>query len=334
MNRRKLIAFVALVAFAALSGDSLIAQNKGGGKKGGGGDKGGATPPGTIYFVFEGRTWTMNGDGKNRVTLPAEVHGDPSHALHGDKRWFLQVQNGELVAIRDDGGSQQVQLTPSGDGVTVRTINYGITIGGRWAKNDSFVSYIGIDGAGNQAIYRLDIAWSTGSPQAAAAPLAAVSGSDLGGKTPFLFDWSPSGTKIVFELREGNSNRTLHTKDLSTSLTSFLANGSDPNWSPNGSKIVLQEPAVHPGIQTINPDGTGLKTILASKAGRNYTVLGLPRWAPSSQHVVFSIGGSVLGDARFDTYRASAGGSGKTNLTSDLDTRILSGSTTYPSAWR
>ena len=64
------------------------------------------------------------------------------------------------------------------------------------------------------------------------------------------------------------------------------------------------------------------------------TGAGTPFWSPTGEHVIYISGGSVIGDDRFNLYRVSAGGGGKTNLTEDLDTRYLSGTPAWPVAWR
>ena len=65
--------------------------------------------------------YTMNPDGASKTPLSAGVIGEPSHLLHGDQRWFLQVlvipgefypdggQRREIFAVNENGLG--IQLT-------------------------------------------------------------------------------------------------------------------------------------------------------------------------------------------------------------------------------
>ena len=67
----------------------------------------------------------MDADGANKAPVPGDVHGEPSNALHGDQRWYLEVQfitdefypdggeRRELFALTEAGAA--VQLTDQGD---------------------------------------------------------------------------------------------------------------------------------------------------------------------------------------------------------------------------
>lgn len=65
-------------------------------------------------------------------------------------------------------------------------------------------------------------------------------------------DWSPDGTRIVFDLRSTNE---LWIADLLTVQVYLLYGGSAYRavWSPDGTKIAFQEPKFLGDILTIKP---------------------------------------------------------------------------------
>ncbi len=82
---------------AAVLGVSAVAwathkegHNPGGGKPGGG--DGNSVGTGTIYYAYDGNSWSMNPDGSGKTLLP--VGGVPSMTRHPAEadRWFLQVR--------------------------------------------------------------------------------------------------------------------------------------------------------------------------------------------------------------------------------------------------
>ncbi len=333
-------------------------HNHGGGGGGGGDDGGGGGPAGTIYFAtgfsFGGPLNTMDGDGANKAPLPGDVHGDPSHALHGDQRWYLEVQfitgefypdgdeRRELFAVTEAGGT--VQLTDQADLEPMPSVTFGAT---RWTPDDAFVSWVGlrwdpISGMPVDAgVYVAEVAYDATSgdviglaaqPIDPMVPTAFVADfSEVWRPVVRTHDWSPDQSAIVYDTVDWE----LFTADSSTGDSFPLLVGTFvegwPVWSPNGSKIAFQTGSGAPSIATINPDGSGFKKIIrrTGQAGA-----GIPAWSPTGEHLIYRWNGSILGDDRADTYRASASGSGKTNLTADIDTRWLRGTPTTPIAWR
>lgn len=147
----------------------------GGGKGGGGGD----TPlTGTVYFTIGGQMHSMNPDGSAKTPLPIFGAAEPSVALHGGHRWFLQLRKiagevypdgdprVELFAVRDDGNENlTVQLTNQPD-LEVFSLA-GSETGGRWAADGEV-----IDGLASWIALRWDLA--TGQSVEAGIYVAAV----------------------------------------------------------------------------------------------------------------------------------------------------------------
>ena len=287
----------------------------------------------------------MDPDGQNKATLPLGVGGEPSYALHGGRRWFLTIQFGELFAIAEDG---QVQgpLTDPADAVILSEFHSLLAGAMRWAKDDrstktedeadTFVGYMGTD-SGDQAIYRLSIAWPGGVPVPDGYPVEVLSEPDIpAGMDLVEFDWAPDGNQLVYRLdlepwAEPQGEKRLQIKDVPSGQRWPLADGGWAEWSPDGSRIAFA--AAHWAIATIRPDGSDLRVILRGHAGKAIVVT-IPKWAPSSEHLVY-----VRQPFGFDTkvepriFRATATGGGKTNLTAELEPN-LPGQSVLPRAWR
>lgn len=339
-----------------------LADHKPNHNPGGGGGGGGGEPlAGTIYFWLGLRVdlAQMDPDGGNKTVLPVDVGGEPSRDLHGEQRWFLQLRefvgesypNGEvrreLFAVREDGDENvAVQLTDQPD---LEPLLVGGSVP-RWGIGDVEVSWIarrwdldaeivlegGIYSAGIEFDGDGNVIGLAGQPT---APL--VAGDLVVDQNGYLrpeqrsHDWSPDGNQIVYDFASGFDQRQLGIADVIGGDRSIIPTdrvAALPVWSPDGSKIAFQGGAGRSTINTINPDGSGEKTIVRSTPR---TGAGTPVWSPTGEHVIYIFfSGSVFDDARFDLYRVTAKGGGKANLTEDLDTRTLSGTAAWPVAWR
>ncbi|HEY3243813.1 MAG TPA: hypothetical protein VGM03_10720 [Phycisphaerae bacterium] len=294
----------------------------------------GGTGGGTIYFTYASVMNTMNSDGSNKTPLPAGVSGEPSYALHGpaSDRWFLHITNGELYAVRGDA-ALDVQLTDELDGITVLGPS-------TWARNDpatalvneadSFVSFVGTDGGGFEAVYRAYVVFDAGGvPALSTAPEAIVLDPDI-----FDFDWAPNGVQLAFAVNATGNCGTIGCPLIyvyTVGGTSYLlTDGARVAWSPSGSKLAFRTNGFIGDIATINPNGSGRTTIATGHSGQ-YISLNTPKWSPGSTHLVYYRGGG-FGSNVSEVYRTSATGGGTANLTSDLNTSFTNPA--LPVAWR
>ncbi len=315
---KPLLAF-ALVAFA---GALALA-----GKPSGGGGTGG----GTVYYSYQGGTWSMNADGTGKTALPAGVGGEPSIALHGGQRWFAQVRDipGETYP---DGGKRKEIFAVRADGALVRQLTTGpdlqVLDPVRWKPGDAGISWVARRWSGGAVveggIYAADVLFDaagnvTGLMAQPAAP-AVVAGLDSS-LTPDVkgHDWSPDGSQVAHERWNSSNSYEIRISDLSGSSRRLVAGGSQPRWSPDGSKIVY----TNVGICTISPDGSGAKTVIKNTSGLHYHT---PVWSPSASHLACGStvytssgeGGALVRPIPSDIRRATAAGGSLTKLTSDL----------------
>jgi len=294
------------------------------GKPGGGGDP---PPGGTVYFMSGGLAWTMDTDGSGKTALPANVHGEPSHDLHGSMRWFLQERGGQLFAVREDGDEGvTVQLSTDPDLEQAGPARWSAddssvswvaerSVGGTVVETGIYVAGIVFDGAGN--VVGLDA-----QPLVPAIDLPVPLNAGMDGD----HDWAPDGTQIAYVVTIPFSE--IYVADLDGGGSTFLDTGLQPAWSPDGARIAYQK---FDGIHTIRPDGSdGTRIISAGSAnGPNATFVALPEWAPTSSHLVYyRAPRSIENPDPGEIWRATAGGKEKTNLTASF------GPDAVPVAWR
>ncbi len=300
-----------------VAGSLLCAGAGWAGKPGGGG----SVPAGTIYFASNG-TWSMAADGSAKTQLPSGLAGGlPSHQAHGGGRWFLVWQavggtnpdgtpHAELFAVGQDGlTSVQVTNAP--------TLAIGWT---RWAKDDSFFSFSAVDwsvpSAPTSRLLLAPLAWDgNGNPYVSGLPTVAVT---IPGASPPIgsgqvngfissHDWSPTGDRVVWS-DSSTGSTVLMVTTLASGSTTTLTGGANPAWSPDGSKIAFGTGE----IWLIAPNGTGLQRVL--RKGTRFNVL-RPEWSPTGSHIAYMRDDWSVFPRELDIYRATASGSGATNLT-------------------
>jgi Tol biopolymer transport system component len=118
-------------------------------------------------------------------------------------------------------------------------------------------------------------------------------------------DWSPDGTKIVYD-REGDGNGIWVVGADGSNPTQLIHNGRVPSWSPDGTKIAFAhsdpgtmvplgpaESATGSSIYVMNADGTDVQRLTPSGSS-DY----LSDWSPDGTQIAYSHD-SVLGSAVF-----------------------------------
>ena len=158
-------------------------------------------------------------------------------------------------------------------------------------------------------------------------------------------DWSPDGTKLVLPLttKEHPTPQTpfldaLNVLDLASGalrpITPLALGASDPDWSPDGTRILFSSQAGHSQFAyVVRPDGSGLRKI--AHRARNHSPRRddprtvdartlRPRWSPDGRKIVFSSDAAPCssqhlrecrGPERLGVFVMNADGSGAHRLT-------------------
>jgi Tol biopolymer transport system component len=88
-------------------------------------------------------------------------------------------------------------------------------------------------------------------------------------------DLAPDGSKLVFERLGVNDRDSMYTSNADGTGLSFIGLGRDPQWSPDGIRILF---CLGDSIYTANQDGTG----------RSVTAKGMsPVWTPGGQRIYY-----------------------------------------------
>jgi Tol biopolymer transport system component len=324
-----LIRALALAAvFAVLSSTNVYAQKKPGG--GGGGGDTTPVPPGTIHFSQStADSWyyadmTMKADGSAKTQIGLREQGnwlEPSYQLHGGHRWFLNT--------RDTGVTNWELFASTADGDLVPVMNHAdLGIASiRWARNDSFLSFVGYSYNSTideyeEDLYVADVEWISDRPVFGEPRKVLSLGYSDTSIALGAYDWSPAGDELVYEdwsfISGDIEIRVARFLESGEVETRYLGNGWIPTWSPDGNWIAYGKG----GIWKIRPDGSGLVQLTTLASGQSHTD---QVWSPDSLHLAFTQKttttttkrGVTTTTSTYDILRIPATGGTATNLTTD-----------------
>jgi Tol biopolymer transport system component len=216
-------------------------------------------------LAIEGDTrpgiWTVkpNGDDLKRVTGKSGLPFNPSWSPNG--RWIAFTQSNALWKIRGDGTHKRR---------LARGVASDIDTNISWSPN------------GRRLVFnKKDDLWTVKRNGDNAKRIMKTADAE---SAP---SWSPKGDVIAFEFRDDvTADRDLHLiqpnggGDVKIPNTK---NGLEPDWSPNGRRLVYSAPGT--GIVLIKPNGSGQKTF-AKPTGNRFVAD--PAWSPNGEQIAFA----------------------------------------------
>lgn len=305
-----------------------------------------ATP--SSDFVFSG--WTLgpcSGTGTCAVTMAADT------AVTAVFEEFGQIVFESLQAV---DASDALNANGITNVWSVNSDGTGLTPLTDYTAADTFAFNPQGSPDGSKVVYSSQGAFDgTNAPNAGmtsniwtvnADGIGATALTQLLNASSFDPQWSPDGTKIVFDSGRAlngtdaaNANNTFNIWVMNadggnlqplTQLTAANANAVEPEWSPDGAKIVYRSrqaldgsDAVNtnnvPNIWVVNADGSG-ETPLTELTGTGAFVVD-PDWSPDGAKIAFRANRAVDGsnapntNNTFNVWVVNSDGSAETALT-------------------
>ncbi len=230
---------------------------------------------------------TLSGNAQRTIIVP----GDDTTTIHFDVACTATTRRILFGSTRDGGYDLYVM---DADGTnTIRLTDSTMTaLHGRWSPDGAKIAYYSPAGATGSDIFVMNANGSGSTPLTLDGAAGAVN------EFP---DWSPDGTKILFE--KGSGIWVMGADG--TNAHQLLGFGKRPRWSPDGNLV-----AFHSGSAVWVVDADGSSARIIQDIGTFYSAY--PVWSPNGTKILFA---SPRDGAFTDIYVMYADGSGVVRLT-------------------
>ncbi|MCA1617857.1 MAG: DUF11 domain-containing protein [Acidobacteria bacterium] len=224
----------------------------------------GARSNGKVVLASGDGIYTVNPDGTGRTKILSTPQGAADH----DPVWS---PDGTKIVFRRNVFGASFPATPydfyvmNADGSNPRRVAGSMTESrATWSPDGSHVAYVRYSGTANvYDLYAVRVD-GTGETRVASTPDIATN-----------FDWSPDGSRFVFE----RSHQHIFVMDVDGSnrrqltFTEQTADGNtrdeDPFWSADGARVVFtRRTNASASVVVVNADGTGLRRLINEYAVR------------------------------------------------------------------
>ena len=216
--------------------------------------------------------------------------------------------NGKIAfSSTRDGNSEIYSMNSDGSGLARLTNSASFDGDPAWSPDGTRIAFTSTRD-GNEEIYVMN---ADGSNQ------TRITSNTSLDRTPA---WSPDGAQIAFASNRDSGNFDIFTMDANGGRQTNISNGAgadsqEPDWSPDGSKIVCSQATVTNGtfglygVLLMNSDGSN-QTRLSAAGNRDIN----PRWSPDGARLVFS-SDRAGNRGVFEIFVMTATGSNQTRLT-------------------
>jgi dipeptidyl aminopeptidase/acylaminoacyl peptidase len=258
---------------------------------------GAAFPGGDGKFAFyrSGDIWTMNPDGSGVTQITTAA---------GNDLFPVWSPDGSQIAFQSnrDGNYEIYVMNADGSGTARLTNNAASDQTPAWSPDGTKIAFVSNRDNPDYEIYAMN---RDGTDQTRLTAANYPSSSEVSSVSPA---WSPDGTTIAYVQRQrigvagpaeiwamdadGSNKRSLDPHPYANPGTvepSELFQDSEPNWSPDGSKIVFASNRDHsstPGLYTMNGTGGGVKHVYSGTAETGHAAF-FPVWSPEGNRIAF-----------------------------------------------
>jgi Tol biopolymer transport system component len=247
----------------------------------------------SLYRDSGGRDiYSMRADGtdRRRLTRSRADEYAPAWSPGGTRIAYTRGFDGDVFVMNADGSNKHL-LVPDAAAPS-------------WSPHGAFISFTRTHTAPFPGGDTREVTTIYTRPADGSAPARRV----LTPEFDLDVEASPDGARIAYTSIRPYSTSGVYVADADGGNERFLHAGEGPDWSPDGTRILLRSQG---SLYVVNADGS-LPTQLPEPPGHDFALLETWRWHPDGNRVGFVQWG---GPACLDVYVMNLDGTGVTRMT-------------------